>query len=126
MAVKKRKPKLAFALCLRGDGDGDLESRKVYQVLPDRAASSQGMLRVMDESGEAYFYPAENFVHLRLPAAVARSLDSSQSIPPSKNKPARKARIIRDPITGMSVITAGPGAPVLTSKQVRIILSQFL
>ncbi len=38
---------------------------------------------------------------------------------------ARKGRIIRDPITGMDVLTAGPGAPILTSKQVRELLSEF-
>ena len=37
----------------------------------------------------------------------------------------RTGRIIRDPITGMDVLTAGPGAPILTSKQVRELLSEF-
>ena len=37
----------------------------------------------------------------------------------------RKARIIKDPITGLSVLTAGPGAPKLTSKQVAEILADF-
>jgi AbrB family looped-hinge helix DNA binding protein len=36
-----------------------------------------------------------------------------------------KGRIIRDPITGMAVFTAGPGAPILTSKQIRELLSEF-
>jgi hypothetical protein len=122
---KRGKLKLGFVLCLRNGGADDLELRKVYQVMRDPSASSKGLLRVIDESGEAYFYPAEYFVHLRLPAAVARSLDSSQSIPALKKRRARKGRLVRDPITGGAVLTAGPGAPVLTSKQVRIILSQF-
>jgi len=37
----------------------------------------------------------------------------------------RKARIIKDPITGLSVLTAGPGAPKLTSKQVAEMLADF-
>ena len=37
----------------------------------------------------------------------------------------RKGKIITDPITGLAVLTAGPGAPSLTSEQVREILSDF-
>jgi AbrB family looped-hinge helix DNA binding protein len=37
----------------------------------------------------------------------------------------RRARIVTDPITGLPVLTLGPGAPVLTSKQVEEILSEF-
>jgi AbrB family looped-hinge helix DNA binding protein len=34
----------------------------------------------------------------------------------------RKARILVDPITGLPVLSAGPGAPMLTSEQVGGIL----
>jgi len=37
----------------------------------------------------------------------------------------RKARIIRDPATGLPVLTAGPKAPKLTSAEVREILADF-
>ena len=37
----------------------------------------------------------------------------------------RKARIITDKITGLPVLTAGPGAPVLTSRYVRDLLEFF-
>ena len=43
---------------------------------------------------------------------------------PRKVRP-RNARIIRDPVTGLPVLTAGPKAPKLTSAQVREILSDF-
>ena len=36
-----------------------------------------------------------------------------------------KAKIITDPITGLPVLSAGPDAPILTSKQVAEILSDF-
>jgi AbrB family looped-hinge helix DNA binding protein len=42
---------------------------------------------------------------------------------PSNRK--KKARIIINPITGLPALTAGPGAPVLTSKQVEEMLSAF-
>jgi len=37
----------------------------------------------------------------------------------------RKARIIRDPVTGLPVLTAGPKAPKLMSAEVREILAEF-
>ena len=37
----------------------------------------------------------------------------------------RKARILRDPVTGWPVLTAGPKAPKLTSAEVREILAEF-
>ncbi len=53
-----------------------LEMHKVYRVLPDKDAAKDGDLRVVDESGEDYLYPAEWFVPIDLPkkleAAFAR------------------------------------------------------
>ena len=43
---------------------------------------------------------------------------------PRKVRP-RNARIIRDPVTGLPVLTAGSKAPKLTSAQVREILADF-
>lgn len=55
-ATKRR-----FVICLRSDGVGDLELHKLYEVLPDEEASREGYLRVIDESGEDYLYPADRF-----------------------------------------------------------------
>lgn len=43
---------------------------------------------------------------------------------PRKVRP-RKARIIRDPVTGLLTLTAGPQSPKLTSAEVREILADF-
>jgi len=45
--------------------------------------------------------------------------------PRRKSKRKFKARIIKDPITGYPVLTAGPGAPTLTSEKVAELLSDF-
>jgi AbrB family looped-hinge helix DNA binding protein len=37
----------------------------------------------------------------------------------------RKAKIIIDPRTGLAVLTLGPGAPILTHKQVKEMLADF-
>lgn len=42
-----------------------------------------------------------------------------------KKKRSRKGRIIKDPLTGYPVLTAGKNAPVLTQKEVEDILSEF-
>ena len=63
-----------FALCVQTAGSEDLEPRKVYQILSDRAAGRDGYLRIVDESGEDYLYPAELFVPVTLPPSVVRDL----------------------------------------------------
>ena len=72
--MKREQQRSRFVLCVRNGGSGDLEVRKVYQVLPDRSATREGYVRVVDESGEDYLYPAEYFVTVRLPAAVTEKL----------------------------------------------------
>ncbi len=72
--MKRRKPQAEFVLCIQNEGCDDLEIRKVYRVLPDRTAAQDGYLRVIDESGEDYLYPAEYFVAVELPDEVAKAL----------------------------------------------------
>lgn len=62
--------KSRFVVCIDNDGEEDLEPRKVYQVLPDRAAARDDYLRVIDESGEDYLYPAEMFASVSPNAAA--------------------------------------------------------
>ena len=63
-----------FAVCLATAGDEDLEVGKVYRILPDAKAAEVGCLRVIDESGEDYLYPAERFMVLDLPEAERERL----------------------------------------------------
>lgn len=44
---------------------------------------------------------------------------------PQKKRTRRKAKIIIDPVSGLPAVTLGPGAPVLTSKEVEEMLSDF-
>ena len=43
----------------------------------------------------------------------------------STKKAPSKARIVIDPMSGLPVLSVGPDAPILTSKQVRKMLSTF-
>ena len=51
-----------------------LEKRKIYVSLRDSAAEKQGMLRIVDESGEDYLYPKTFFRAVDLPMAVRRAV----------------------------------------------------
>ena len=64
-----------FAVCVRNTGnEASLELRKLYQVLSDPDANNDGMLRVIDESGEDYLFPSSFFVLATLPAAVEEAV----------------------------------------------------
>jgi hypothetical protein len=76
-APKQRKKPAQFLLCVRNYGCEELDLRKIYQVLPDPSARKEGYVRVIDESGEDYLYPADYFVPVALPAEVANSLAAS-------------------------------------------------
>lgn len=56
-----------FAICIADEGYDDLEVWKVYQLLPDSKAAEVGCLRVIDESGEDYLYPANCFIQVIFP-----------------------------------------------------------
>ncbi|MFQ6025891.1 MAG: hypothetical protein ACE5Q6_00075 [Dehalococcoidia bacterium] len=66
-------PSIKFAVCV-ADSEPDLEHRKVYRVLPDAQAATEDHLRVIDESGEDYLYPANYFVLIDLSQADETAL----------------------------------------------------
>jgi hypothetical protein len=66
-----------FAICVANEDYEDLEIWKVYRLLPDPKATEVGCLRVIDESGEDYLYPANRFVQIDLPGDVREKLLAS-------------------------------------------------
>ena len=64
MAKKQRN----YLLCIDNKGyPASLEPRKVYLSIPDRVAEAKGYVRVVDESGDDYLYPASRFVPIEVP-----------------------------------------------------------
>lgn len=64
-----------FVICIRNDDyPASLETRKIYEVLPDPGASKHGQIRIVDESGEDYLYPEDYFVAVKLPKGVEEAL----------------------------------------------------
>jgi hypothetical protein len=72
---KTRQPGQQFAVCVDNSGyPASLELHKIYQVLRDEEAAHDGDLRMIDESGEDYLYPARHFLVVTLPKAGERAL----------------------------------------------------
>jgi hypothetical protein len=70
-----RRAARGFVVCLSNDGyAASLEVRKIYVTLRDAEMESLGLLRVVDESGEAYAYPKERFEPIELPRALAKAI----------------------------------------------------
>ena len=69
-----RRKRAEFAICVANQGYDDLEVWKVYKVLPDAKAAAVGCVRVIDESGEDYLYPADRFVAVDFPKNVRTRL----------------------------------------------------
>ncbi len=72
--MKQHQIPMQFAICIQNLGCDDLELRKVYRVLADDSAARDGYVRVIDESGEDYLYPAAYFIPIALPDEAERAL----------------------------------------------------
>jgi hypothetical protein len=74
--LTKRKKEKNFVVCVENHGfEASLERNKIYVVIPDPDAQKDGDLRVIDESGEDYLYPANRFVSIpQIPRAVEDSV----------------------------------------------------
>jgi hypothetical protein len=67
--------RLQFAVCISNSAyPDDLKVRTVYQILRDKSGVRSNYIRVIDETGEDYLYPAEYFVFVDLPAEAAKAL----------------------------------------------------
>lgn len=66
--MKDRTSAVRFAICI-DDGDyvDDLKMRARYYVLPDESAARSNFIRVIDETGEDYLYPANLFAPIEVP-----------------------------------------------------------
>lgn len=64
-----------LVICLQNKGyEASLERRKIYQAVPDRSAKALGQLRIIDESGEDYLYPASYFMAVTLRSPVRKAV----------------------------------------------------
>ena len=69
-----RAPKRLY-ICLDNFGyKVSLETRKIDVAVPDARAERLGQIRIVDESGESYLYPADRFIAAELPLAARRAV----------------------------------------------------
>ena len=79
MSPKSRSPRQhpgsRFVVCIENSGyPASLELHKIYRLVPDPDAARDGDVRIVDESGEDYLYPAEWFAAVELSRRVKASL----------------------------------------------------
>lgn len=73
--MSRRQSSPGYAVCVdNAHYPASLELNKIYRVLIDRQAAREGDLRVIDESGEDYLYPAAWFVPIKPPPRVKASI----------------------------------------------------
>lgn len=66
---------IRYAICIdNSDYPASLEILKLYRMLPDLQAEKDGDIRVIDESGEDYLYPADYFISVDLPPTTLNIL----------------------------------------------------
>ena len=63
-----------FAICIKSDDPDLLTPRMVYRILPDESAARSKFIRVIDNEGEDYLYPANCFIAMDLPLSIERTL----------------------------------------------------
>jgi hypothetical protein len=73
--MDKQKTKHQFAICVNNEGyEDDLKLRMVYRVLSDESAARSSYVRIVDETGEDYLYPAAYFVMIDVPQDAESAL----------------------------------------------------
>jgi hypothetical protein len=68
--AKKNTQEPRLAVCISSDDSDLLTPRRIYQVLPDESAAKSNYVRVIDNEGEDYLYPADYFLFVELPRKV--------------------------------------------------------
>jgi hypothetical protein len=76
--MKKTESCEQFVVCIRNeDYPASFELHKIYRVVQDEDAAADCDIRVVDESGEDYLYPASLFVSIKVPHLVGESLQKA-------------------------------------------------
>ena len=69
-----------YVVCVdNADHPVSLELHKIYRTPPDDDAAADGDLRIANESGEDYLFPANRFVAISIPDRVRSSLRRAAS-----------------------------------------------
>ena len=72
--TENQKSKPQFAICINTDDPDLLTPRMIYEVFPDESAAKSNYIRVIDNEGEDYLYPADYFVFVNFPQTIEQTL----------------------------------------------------
>ena len=73
--MRRRRRTAQYPAVCQNDGfPASLQTRRLYEHLPDKDAETRGLVRVIDESGEDYLYPHKLFATVKLPVPVVRAI----------------------------------------------------
>jgi hypothetical protein len=62
-----------FVVCINNKGyESSLEFGKIYKVVPNKEAEKEGLICIIDESGEDYAYTLDRFYEI----AVSQKLEN--------------------------------------------------
>ena len=71
--MRRGRNGVQFVVCVANRGyRASLVIRRLYRILPDGEAERNGLVRIIDESGEDYLYPKKLFVAIDLPSALTK------------------------------------------------------
>lgn len=71
--MKRSRNGTQYVVCITNRGYRvSLVVRRLYPVIPDKDAEQRGLVRIIDESGDAYLYPKKMFAAVDLPSTLAK------------------------------------------------------
>jgi hypothetical protein len=72
--ARRSNGKPEYVVCLSNRGySASLVIRRIYRNLLDPGAAKRNLVRVIDESGEDYLYPARLFAAIAIPQAAEKA-----------------------------------------------------
>ncbi|MGH9936886.1 MAG: hypothetical protein ACREAM_11610 [Blastocatellia bacterium] len=72
--AEHKDPATQLAICVETDDPDLLTPRRIYEVLPDESAAKSNYVRVIDNEGEDYLYPASYFVFVSFAPEIERAI----------------------------------------------------
>ena len=70
-----------YVICIdNSEYPASLEKRKIYEVISDSDTETTQHIRVIDESGDDYLYPASYFVDVNLSKKTLKALERNENV----------------------------------------------
>ena len=72
--AKRKELNTQLAVCLNTDDADLLTPCRIYKVIPDESAAKSSYVRVIDNEGEDYLYPADYFVFVSFAPEIEHAI----------------------------------------------------